>query len=120
MHWVRVLPADALRKAGNLQKAHQPSLESMLSAQAGSGKCICSPDKVRLLSSPAALMTAASCVCQACDMMSLIAAYHVSPAIEQPSISLGLGDTTPAEEMAPPRTRIVLPAAYLPACSFSV
>jgi len=79
MHWVRVLPADALRKAGNLQKAHQPSLESMLSAQAGSGKCICSPDKVRLLSSPAAHMTAASCVCQACDMMSLIADISCQP-----------------------------------------
>lgn len=46
MQWVRVLPADALRKAGSLQKAHQPSLESMLSAQAASGKCVCSPEKV--------------------------------------------------------------------------
>ena len=46
MQWVRVLPADALRKAGSLQKAHQPSLESMLSAQAASSKCVCSPEKV--------------------------------------------------------------------------
>lgn len=46
MQWVRVLPADALRKAGSLQKAHQPSLESMLSAQAASGNRICPADKV--------------------------------------------------------------------------
>ena len=46
MQWVRVLPADALRKAGSLQKAHQPPLEAMLSAQAASAKCLCSPEKV--------------------------------------------------------------------------
>ena len=46
MQWVRVLPADALRKAGSLQKAHQPPLESMLSAQAASSQCVCSPEKV--------------------------------------------------------------------------
>ena len=45
--WVRALPAVALRKAGSLQKAHQPSLESMLAAQVASGTAICSHDKVR-------------------------------------------------------------------------
>ena len=45
--WVRALPAIALRKAGSLQKAHQPSLESMLAAQTASGTAICSPDRVR-------------------------------------------------------------------------
>ena len=47
MQWVRVLPADVLRKAGSLQKAHQPSLESMLSAQAASGSRVCPSEKVR-------------------------------------------------------------------------
>ena len=56
-HWVRALPADALRKAGNLQKAHQPSLESMLAAQAGAGKCICSPDKVRKVPLPICVLS---------------------------------------------------------------
>ena len=45
MQWVRMLPADALRKAGSLQKAHQPPLESMLAAQAASGKCVCPVEK---------------------------------------------------------------------------
>ena len=44
--WVRALPAVALRKAGSLQKAHQPSLESMLAAQVASGTAVCSHDKV--------------------------------------------------------------------------
>ena len=44
--WVRALPAVALRKAGSLQKAHQPSLESMLAAQVASGTAICAHDKV--------------------------------------------------------------------------
>ena len=52
MQWLRALPADALRKAGNLQKAHQPSLESLLSAQASSGTRICSPEKVWRISIP--------------------------------------------------------------------
>ncbi len=46
LQWLRVLPADALRKAGSLQKAHQPSLESLLSAQASGGIRICPPEKV--------------------------------------------------------------------------
>ena len=44
--WGRARPAVALRKAGSRQKAHQPSLESMLAAQVASGTAVCSHDKV--------------------------------------------------------------------------
>ena len=63
MQWLRVLPADALRKAGNLQKAHQPSLESLLSAQASSGTRICSPEKVWHISIPPLCMPVCSAPC---------------------------------------------------------
>jgi hypothetical protein len=44
---VQVLPAQALRAAGNMQLGQRPSLETLLAAQATDALGLCQPEKAR-------------------------------------------------------------------------
>ncbi|CAK0744637.1 hypothetical protein CVIRNUC_001563 [Coccomyxa viridis] len=121
--WVRALPAVALRKAGSLQKAHQPSLESMLAAQVASGTAVCSHDKggcgreaiVRTLirGSPAVFVLA---LAWATDNVEVVDVVAVCAAIQR---QVNLKDAYPGVNARPLGLRAMLCGHRGAQCAFS-